>query len=97
MVSIAEIASGISDVSILKLEDIKHKILITYDRDFGELIFNKKLSSPRTVIYSRLGRAEPRFVADNIMLLLEQDLLDHHMYVIARDGVRSRPFPEREK
>lgn len=65
--AIAETSPGCADVDILHRHDINDWVLITYDRDFGELIFKLEMPKPRNVIYSRLGRAEPRFVADRIL------------------------------
>ncbi len=77
---IAETAPGLSDVQILNRKDIGEFILITYDRDFG-------------VLYSRLGRAEPRYIADRICQILESCIVTHQIHVIKNDGIRSTPFP----
>ncbi|MGE3690964.1 MAG: DUF5615 family PIN-like protein [Novosphingobium sp.] len=90
--AIAESSPGVSDEAILGREDISGLVLITYDRDFGELIFNRKRMAPASLIYSRLGRAEPVFVADRIAEILKEPLMNGHCYVISKDGVRVRPF-----
>lgn len=90
---IAETAPGLSDTQILARADIRELVLITYDRDFGDLIFNHNLTRPKAVIYSRLGRAEPRYLANCILQLLEKNLFVGHIHVIKKDGIRSTPFP----
>ncbi len=90
---IAETAPGLTDLQILDRADIGELLLITYDRDFGELIFKQKLPKPLAIIYSRLGRAEPRYIADRIVQMLEASLLNDQIHVIKKDGVRSTPFP----
>ena len=90
--AIAESAPGTSDDDILARSDIASLVLITYDRDFGELIFKRSMSAPNVLIYSRLGRAEPRHVADRIVEILEKPPHSGHCYVISSDGVRVRPF-----
>jgi len=89
---IAETAPGSSDEAILGRGDIAELILITYDRDFGELIFKRKSAVPSVLIYSRLGRADPRYVADRIIEILGLPPEVGNCYVITRDGVRVRPF-----
>ncbi len=90
---IAETASGLADIQILSRVDIGELIFITYDRDFGDLIFNHDFNRPSAVIYSRLGRAEPRYLADCILQLLEIEQIQGHFHVIKADGIRSTPFP----
>jgi predicted nuclease of predicted toxin-antitoxin system len=91
---IAETTAGLSDLQILDRADIGEHILITYDRDFGDLIFNQNLPRPLALIYSRLGRAEPRYIADRIVQILEAGLSSKHIHVIKKDGIRSTPFPD---
>ncbi len=91
--SIAESMPGSSDDEILALPDMSGCVLITYDRDFGDLIFKQSKSPPLAIIYSRLGRAEPRYLSDVIGELLDNGLLALHIHVITKNGVRASPFP----
>jgi predicted nuclease of predicted toxin-antitoxin system len=90
--AIAETAPGTPDHLILARSDIGVLSLITYDRDFGDLIFNKNRPTPAVLIYSRLGRAEPVFVAERISEVLKGSPMTGHCYVISKDGVRTKPF-----
>jgi predicted nuclease of predicted toxin-antitoxin system len=90
--AIAESSPGISDAEILARDGLADCVLVTYDSDFGELIFKRDMPTPHALIYSRLGRAEPRYVADRILALLEKGFEAGHCYVILKDGVRVRPF-----
>ena len=90
---VAETGSGCADEAILSRPDIGEIVLITYDRDFGDLIFNKGYPTPLAILYSRLGRVEPRYVADRILALIERGVAERHMTVITRDEERLRPFP----
>jgi predicted nuclease of predicted toxin-antitoxin system len=90
--AIAETAPGISDELILARSDIGDLVLITYDRDFGDLIFNRSHPTPNILIYSRLGRAEPVYIADRIIEILKDSPKSDHCFVISKDGVRARPF-----
>jgi predicted nuclease of predicted toxin-antitoxin system len=90
--AVAESAPGTSDRDILERPDIAELILITYDGDFGELIFKHGLPAPAAVICSRLGRAEPRFVADEIIDLVRRPVAPASFNVITKHGVRTRPI-----
>jgi len=87
-------APGSDDADILATARRLDAILVTYDRDFGELVFARGAPPPRNILYSRLGRAEPEFVAERIISLLENPLPAHHMVTIRRDGVRFTAFPD---
>jgi predicted nuclease of predicted toxin-antitoxin system len=43
IISIKEVASGISDESVLETANNQKRVLITFDDDFGELIYRRKL------------------------------------------------------
>ena len=45
VVHIAEIARGITDQEILELANREEALLITYDKDFGDLIFYKQYNT----------------------------------------------------
>ena len=95
--AIAESSPGSSDDAILARPDIAKLVLITYDRDFGDLIFNKKHTAPHILIYSRLGRVEPVFVAERIVEILQSSPKGGHCYVVSIEGVRPRPFANGNK
>jgi predicted nuclease of predicted toxin-antitoxin system len=90
---VAESSSGMTDKDILQRPDIADILLVTYDRDFGDLIFNQSFPAPRAIVYSRLGRADPRHAADRIAALIEDGISAGHMITITKDGERMRPFP----
>jgi len=83
---------GISDENILAREDIGELVLITYDSDFGELIFHRQAPRPLALIYSRLGRVEPRYIAERIAEVLELPPQSAHCYVITKTDHKARAF-----
>jgi predicted nuclease of predicted toxin-antitoxin system len=85
---------GIADHAILRRPDIGALVLLTFDRDFGELIFRHGFPPPLAILYSRIGRTDPGDAADRIRLLIEKGLPERHMIRIARDGERLKPFPD---
>lgn len=87
---IAETASGVGDRDILGRADIAELVLITYDRDFGDLIFNQGAPVPLGLIYSRMGRAEPELLARRMLALIETGVVAGQMIVIEPDKNRSR-------
>ena len=90
---VAESGFGAADQDLLGRPDIAGLIFITFDRDFGDLIFNQGFPVPRAILYSRLGRADPRHAADRIVAVIERGVEAGYMITITKDGERSKPFP----
>jgi predicted nuclease of predicted toxin-antitoxin system len=82
------------DADILTRVDTGELTLLTFDRDFGDLIFHQGLPTPRCILYIRVGRTDPILAADRIRLLIEKGLPDRHMIRITNDGERLKPFPD---
>jgi predicted nuclease of predicted toxin-antitoxin system len=90
---VAESTPGAQDEAILARPDISTKMLITYDRDFGDLIFNKGYPTPAAIIYTRLNRARPLEIASRLLALLETGVAAGHMITITEEGLRQKAFP----
>lgn len=89
---VGDTAPGSSDVAILQRADIGRMVLVTYDRDFGELIFHRGWQAPKAVLYTRLNRADPAQIARRLIAVLERGVQDGQMMTITQDGERIRPF-----
>jgi len=50
VVSVQEIRSGLSDRDILELAKVKGRIVVTFDKDFGEIIFKEKFKSQGLIL-----------------------------------------------
>jgi predicted nuclease of predicted toxin-antitoxin system len=81
------------DRDILQRPDIAALVLVTHDRDFGDLIFNQGLPAPRAVLYSRLPHRASEETADRLIARLEAGGVAGQMITITKDGFRTKPFP----
>ena len=90
---IKETSPGAADADILNRPDIGSLVLMTYDRDFGDLIFNHGFPTPRSIIYARLNRVTPNLVANHILSLIEAGIAAGHIITVTKDGNRIKPFP----
>lgn len=93
--SASEDMPGASDVAILEAARSEGALLLTFDRDFGELIYHDKHRPPRGVVYLRFvprTPAEPASVFQNLLAHGEIEL-DGRFTVVTRDQVRQRPLP----
>ena len=90
---IRESSPGAKDEEILSRPDIREWVLLTYDRDFGDLIFNRGYSPPAAILYTRLDRKAPEVIATRFLNVLEAGLAWNYITTITEDGERTKPFP----
>jgi predicted nuclease of predicted toxin-antitoxin system len=93
--SIAEDMSGASDRAVLALARSENRYLLTFDRDFGELIYRHGEAAPPGVIYFRFLPADPEELVRILAALLQRPeiRLEARLTVVTRDQVRQRPLP----
>lgn len=86
---------GIDDETVFALAREQGRIIITLDRDYGELVFRRRLPNPPGVIYMRLVPQTPTDPAEVLQSLFEQGIeITGHFLVVERDHIRRRPLPE---
>lgn len=90
--SIMEDSPGIKDTEVLARAVKEERIILTFDRDYGELIFRRFLPKPIGVIYFRYQPFTPEEPAQHLMRLLnEKDLKLERMFtVLERNKLRQR-------
>jgi len=91
VLSISPDRKGISDKEILKIAVDEERVLITNDKDFGELIFKEKLSHC-CVIFLRLTdetATNKIFVLKNLLHNHIQIIDKEHFVVVTEKNIRS--------
>jgi predicted nuclease of predicted toxin-antitoxin system len=90
---VAESCPGTADPVVLEMAVRERRWLITFDRDYGELVFARKCPAPPAVILLRVPSYRPTEPADWVITLV-QDQPDRLNRFTVFDGqtVRSRPF-----
>ena len=59
IIAIGEKHSGVSDEYVMNLAETEQRVILTFDRDYGELIFKHNYKPQKGVIYLRLEKYEP--------------------------------------
>ena len=69
-------------------------IILTYDKDFGELIFKDLKKHPSGVILFRLTNDYPEYAGELLLNIINEDklILENHFTVIDDTKIRQRKF-----
>lgn len=93
--AVAEGIGGLADSNVLALAVAEKRWIVTFDRDYGELIFARGLAAPPAVVLFRMRSYRPddagRVLAD---LLDSGAAFDGHFVLVEDTGIRKRPLPE---
>lgn len=89
--SIREHKSGISDREVIEITESKKGVLVTEDKDFGELVFSHNLKGC-SVILLRYNKSDIEKVTRSVVMIMKRQLHDpgHYFYTISKGKVRSR-------
>lgn len=96
--AVVEENPGAEDEAILISANRENRIILTFDRDYGELIYKRKLPSPGGVVFFRFNPSNPNEPAEYILQLLSKGVLFENKFtVVERDRLRQRPLLYRIK
>ena len=90
--SIQEDYSGIGDLEVMQIAIALNLIILTFDSDYGELIFKYAKDNPPAVVFFRDKGNTPEFAAFSLMSLLANKslTLSGAFTVIEPNNVRQR-------
>ena len=95
--SVAEECPGSSDEEVAELCDQDERVLLTFDKDFGELVFRSGLRAGSAIVLFRLVPESPLEVLTILRSLIETGALVAGVFcVVARDKVRTRQLQKRD-
>jgi predicted nuclease of predicted toxin-antitoxin system len=87
-------APGSTDGDILKRAVTDERIVLTFDKDFGELAFRSSMPASTGVILLRIGARDPYLLADiAARALASRDDWAGHFSVVEPDRIRMTPLP----
>lgn len=94
VVSISELSPSATDKNVLALACEQDRWLLTFDRDYGDLIFRQGYAAPPGVVYLRFVPANPDESTDVVVATLER-FGDQRLFVVVgrKAGARVRPLP----
>lgn len=91
--SIREEAQGAKDTEVLELARSEGAIIITLDKDYGELIFKHGVPEPPAVLFLRYRGRDPLAPGHLVLeLLAGKTRLEGCFTVLEVDGIRQRRY-----
>lgn len=86
-----------SDEEVLKLAQKEGRILITFDRDFGELVFREGVRV-KGIILLRFAPRSPEYIATRIESLLKtkEITFERQFVVVTESRIRVTPLMKRK-
>jgi predicted nuclease of predicted toxin-antitoxin system len=93
ILSVREIEPGATDEKVIQLAKEDDRILITFDKDFGKLVFKLK-QMVKGVILLRFSPVSPSIISENIkkLLVMKNIKLEGHFTVVGVGKIRSIPL-----
>lgn len=90
---VRETTPGIKDTAVLARANCAERFLLTFDKDFGELVFREKLFGSPGVILLRIPQPSPAEVALFVSnVLSSRDDWNGHFAVVTTDRIRMIPL-----
>ena len=91
---IREAAPGSSDLVVLSRAREEGRILVTFDKDFGELVFHRGLAASQGVVLFRIAQPSAAVVAQRVVAILSSRTdWQGHYSVVEEHAVRMRRLP----
>jgi predicted nuclease of predicted toxin-antitoxin system len=93
--SVVEKFPGIKDHEILEFAKENNLVILTFDRDYGELIYRFKLVPPAGVVYFRFSPSIPEEPAKILLNIIGKGVgaFSGKFTVVEREGMRQRKLP----
>jgi predicted nuclease of predicted toxin-antitoxin system len=94
VLAIREYAPRSSDQAVLSLAVEQYRWILTFDRDYGDLIFARGVQHPPSVILLRLDSYRPEDPGRLLLRVFDEGLaFDGFFVVIEVERLRRRPMP----
>ena len=98
VVAVIEVMPSVSDKEVMAYARREQRWIVTFDRDYGDLVFRQGLLPPPAILFFRQEPYPPERPADIVLAMLsEPQQLEGCMVVISEQNIRRRRFPELSK
>lgn len=94
ILSVSELYPGISDGEVIDKAVADNSIILTFDKDYGEILFKHERKNPPAVIFFRYKGENPESAGQLLFDIIENRKLDieNKFTVIEKEGIRQRTY-----
>lgn len=93
VVAISEDCPSIDDEIVMERARAEGRWLVTFDRDYGELVFKQGLPTPSLIVLLRVRSYLPQEPADWLLQLhATQEFHEGYFHIFDGEAIRRRPF-----
>jgi predicted nuclease of predicted toxin-antitoxin system len=94
--SILEEQPGAADIEIARWSAVSGRVIVTFDRDFGHLLYLGRLAVPAGLIFLRIVPTDPLEPGQIVQRVLDQlgEGVYGHLTAVDRRNARQRRLPE---
>jgi predicted nuclease of predicted toxin-antitoxin system len=94
VVAVSEVMPSVSDKEVLEYARRENRWIVTFDRDYGDLIFRTGLFPPPAILFFRQEPYPPDRPADLVLAMIsEPQQALGCMVVISERSIRRKHFP----
>lgn len=86
LTSIRETAPGVSDHVVIAMARTESRVILTFDKDYGEIIFKEGIENPPAVVFFRHRGKEPLAAATLLLDLLAQGTVVLGRFTVIEEG-----------
>jgi len=88
IVSVIELSLGLKDKEVLNLANKEERIIVTFDKDFGELVVRRRVKVKGLILLRFIPRSSQQ-VAEKIWQVLESEIpLENNLPVVREHTIR---------
>lgn len=92
---IKEKEMGMSDKNVMKIARKEKRVILTFDKDFGDLIYHEGMSAAPGIVLLRIRPRSPQWIASFLCALFKKEVQwTGHFAVVAEDHIRLLALPE---
>lgn len=94
VLSVSELYPGISDFDIVVRAQQENLIILTFDKDYGEIIYKYKRENPPAVVFFRFKGESPETAGKMVLSLIEDKGLriEKTFTVVEKESIRQRTY-----
>jgi predicted nuclease of predicted toxin-antitoxin system len=94
IISIRNFGYGLEDKEVIRIAVRERRVLITLDKDFGEMVF-RRAKKCRGIILLRVPLKSAEYLGEMLTNLLKRDIqFENNFTIVSVDRIRIVPLPK---